>query len=154
MLVILFIKLIHLQDKRFNICFECALPIKLDESKVDFDKEKSSLDTSKTKMKTGNIKSKSKLATQKDMGKSILDDKTKSKLMMQKNIGKSILDNRQDDDESSTLFDNMDNFLCPICELVRFCNMTCLRINVDKVNCHPCSKCLKAQYFPNPVGAE
>lgn len=74
--------------------------------------------------------------------------------MKQKEKGKSMLDNRPGEDEYVTLFYNMDNFLCPMCQLVRFCNHTCLRTNIDRVNCHPCSAFLKTKYFISPVGAE
>ncbi|XP_026319673.1 ankyrin repeat and MYND domain-containing protein 1-like isoform X2 [Hyposmocoma kahamanoa] len=135
-------------DKRFQICFECALPIKIDKSKVDLGKEKSLLDTSKSKLKTGILKTQSKLIMQKNGEKSMLEDKLKSKLDVQKNVEKTIFDVPVGDyNESSILIDNMDNFLCPMCELVRFCNLSCLKINVDRANCHPCSKFLKAQYF-------
>lgn len=108
---------------------------KVDVPKVDYEIEKSILDTSKSKSKAGNLKS-------------------KSKLTMQKEKGKSILDVKPDEDDISILVDNMDNFLCPMCELVRFCNITCLRTNVDRVNCHPCSDFLKAKYFPTPSGTD
>lgn len=140
--------LIHFQDKRFQICFECALPIKIDKSKVDLGKEKSLLDTSKSKLKTGSLKTQSKLMMQKNGEKSMLEHKLKSKLDVQKNVEKTIFDVPVGDyNESLILIDNMDNFLCPMCELVRFCNVSCLMINVDRANCHPCSKFLKAKYF-------
>ncbi|XP_047018886.1 ankyrin repeat and MYND domain-containing protein 1-like [Helicoverpa zea] len=43
---------------------------------------------------------------------------------------------------------------CDSCKLVSFCSFECMKINVDRVNCHPCSSHLKDKYFPTPESTE
>uniref|UniRef100_A0A2A4JFP6 MYND-type domain-containing protein n=1 Tax=Heliothis virescens TaxID=7102 RepID=A0A2A4JFP6_HELVI len=40
---------------------------------------------------------------------------------------------------------------CDLCKLVSFCTFDCMKINVDRVNCHPCSNHLKDKYFQAPL---
>lgn len=118
----------------------------MEESKVDLEKEKS--------LSKSGSRSQSKLVMPKFVEKSMPDNKLKSKSEMQKNTGKTKnMSVVNETEESTTLIDNM-NFICPMCKLVRFCNITCLKLNVDRPNCHPCSKFLKVIYFTRPVGAE
>ncbi|XP_013176564.1 PREDICTED: ankyrin repeat and MYND domain-containing protein 1-like [Papilio xuthus] len=39
--------------------------------------------------------------------------------------------------------------VCSLCKSVYFCNNECLKSNVDRDDCHPCSYNLKKMYFPN-----
>ncbi|CAH0690527.1 unnamed protein product [Chilo suppressalis] len=39
---------------------------------------------------------------------------------------------------------------CVSCKVVSFCSMECMRANIDRANCHPCSEFLKSRYFPTP----
>ncbi|XP_059051099.1 ankyrin repeat and MYND domain-containing protein 1-like [Achroia grisella] len=38
---------------------------------------------------------------------------------------------------------------CNRCNLVSFCSLNCMRLNIDRTNCHPCSEYLKNKYFRN-----
>ncbi|KAL4716827.1 hypothetical protein ACJJTC_012638 [Scirpophaga incertulas] len=44
---------------------------------------------------------------------------------------------------------NEKKILCPFCEVVSFCGFECIKINIDRTDCHPCSDMLKDKYFPN-----
>ncbi|KAJ0182318.1 hypothetical protein K1T71_001687 [Dendrolimus kikuchii] len=39
---------------------------------------------------------------------------------------------------------------CCFCKLVAFCTYECMKVNVDRSNCHPCSELVKEKYFPSP----
>ncbi|VVC95222.1 unnamed protein product [Leptidea sinapis] len=41
-----------------------------------------------------------------------------------------------------------DYILCGVCKLVSFCSLDCMRVNIDRVSCHPCSDDLSKRYFP------
>ncbi|KAJ8735807.1 hypothetical protein PYW07_007427 [Mythimna separata] len=43
---------------------------------------------------------------------------------------------------------------CDCCNLVAFCSYECIRTNIDRFNCHPCSDYLKEKYFPTPEETE
>ncbi|KAJ8736089.1 hypothetical protein PYW08_006745 [Mythimna loreyi] len=43
---------------------------------------------------------------------------------------------------------------CDSCNLVGFCSFECIKVNIDRYNCHPCSSYLKEKYFPTPVESE
>ncbi|XP_073957811.1 ankyrin repeat and MYND domain-containing protein 1-like isoform X2 [Choristoneura fumiferana] len=39
---------------------------------------------------------------------------------------------------------------CQLCKLVSFCDLECIRMNIDRTSCHPCSDYFKKKYFPSP----
>ncbi|XP_031768884.2 ankyrin repeat and MYND domain-containing protein 1-like [Galleria mellonella] len=45
---------------------------------------------------------------------------------------------------------------CKCCKLVAFCSFDCMKINIDRINCHPCSEYLKNNFFSsdNPKNNE
>ncbi|CAD0195135.1 unnamed protein product [Chrysodeixis includens] len=43
---------------------------------------------------------------------------------------------------------------CASCKLIAFCSFDCMKANICKVNCHPCSDYLKKKYFPTPEETE
>ncbi|XP_072937670.1 ankyrin repeat and MYND domain-containing protein 1-like [Epargyreus clarus] len=40
-----------------------------------------------------------------------------------------------------------DKITCISCKLVSFCSIECIKININRVNCHPCNQFLKDKYF-------
>ncbi|XP_038207712.1 ankyrin repeat and MYND domain-containing protein 1-like [Zerene cesonia] len=45
---------------------------------------------------------------------------------------------------------NQDKISCKICKLVSFCSYECMKVNIERIGCHPCSEDLKAKYFQSP----
>ncbi|XP_045496552.1 LOW QUALITY PROTEIN: ankyrin repeat and MYND domain-containing protein 1-like [Colias croceus] len=45
---------------------------------------------------------------------------------------------------------NQDKVLCNICKIVSFCSYECMKVNIERIGCHPCSEDLKAKYFQSP----
>ncbi|XP_039756029.1 ankyrin repeat and MYND domain-containing protein 1-like [Pararge aegeria] len=45
---------------------------------------------------------------------------------------------------------NEDKILCTGCKQIFFCSYDCMKSNVDRSNCHPCSDYLKIKYFSSP----
>ncbi|XP_075984955.1 ankyrin repeat and MYND domain-containing protein 1-like [Anticarsia gemmatalis] len=43
---------------------------------------------------------------------------------------------------------------CGLCKLVNFCSFECMKENIERYNCHPCSFYLKKKYFPTPPSSE
>ncbi|OWR45473.1 ankyrin repeat and MYND domain-containing protein 1 [Danaus plexippus plexippus] len=43
-----------------------------------------------------------------------------------------------------------DKIVCSWCKLVSFCSYECIKMNIERANCHPCSDFLKLKYFPSP----
>ncbi|XP_063824292.1 ankyrin repeat and MYND domain-containing protein 1-like [Ostrinia nubilalis] len=62
---------------------------------------------------------------------------------------------RSDEDKFNICFECALPFIeekiqCVSCKLVSFCSFDCMRLNIDRANCHPCSIYLKNKYFPSP----
>ncbi|CAK1602366.1 unnamed protein product [Parnassius mnemosyne] len=42
-----------------------------------------------------------------------------------------------------------DKKLCTLCKNVSFCTTACMKLNINRIDCHPCSDYLRKQYFTN-----
>ncbi|XP_026739317.1 ankyrin repeat and MYND domain-containing protein 1-like [Trichoplusia ni] len=47
-----------------------------------------------------------------------------------------------------------DKIPCASCKLISFCSFDCMKANIGRANCHPCSEYLKNKYFPTPEEAD